>query len=460
MEFPDHDFYFTSDYTFQNQHLKRFVELNRLLNSDNSDYKIKQSHEQTMQRVLSLYTKQISKFYNQASLQAFYDQHGYLPPFRTMGTSLQKTLHMGSIGTVYAHRQRLLNTGAILKVETDHINKCQYWFINPVFFCLKQRLTSPAYPEDGHPVDKFVHNHFSARKSLELQMPKNAKIQSSISKNAHIIAKNIIYIESIVSSVDNVDNCSTSRKIRNPAKPDNGKSALNLPGNFAKNTKKQRNFREKSKNDFAAQPIDKSSVIPRNNSKPAAANIRPEIPAFILKMVVNFWQYAKSTLYRGQVFSEEEEKWAKNTIYKTFFGEWRKNGSPSYWKNRYKTLRNQVILSKIIVNKNGYQVPKPGYYFSPPNPKAQTEFKFYKTYEMVAETTFQVIETERKRWKVGQGAHKKKDGLALMQRHFRMIYEIGHPKYIAKFDRLRTYGYYRSAEHDFPITSPFGKSSK
>ena len=409
-------------------------------------YLLRKSHAETLNVLLQLYARETRKNFSEASLNAYYELHGTLPPLRTFNRSIQKTLHMGSKGTVYAHRDRLRNAGAIQSTRYDPLQACQFWYFNPIFFALFS---------DENMVENYVDKHFSARISFHLENP-DLDVRAVLRLiSVPIQAKNYIDEENIINRVDTVDNSTTSRKyIRSLAQPDNGKIARNLPGTFAGNTGKQGNFRDENNRNFSAQPIEQVRERPRTDSKPGGApksqknpTIRPKIPAFILTMVTDFWVYAKATLYRGYVFSQEEERWAKNAIYYSYFSHWRRQYNPKEkdWHYHVETLRKQVDLSKAIADKKGYVFPKPSYYFAAKNPNATTEFKFYKTYDMLAQNTYDSIKLELRKWKKRQGKLKEKSRLELMKRHFGMIESVGHPDYIAKFQGLKNKGYQRSA---------------
>lgn len=414
-------FIFTLDYTKILQLITQFHDYNRAMNSDDVQYQMKKTHAETLRVLLLLYAKQLIKYFNQASLEEYYKQHNELPPFRTFACSVQKTCKMASKSTFYDQRRRLMNTGALLKVENDPSQMHQLWYFNPVFF---------ANNNGEEYVKKYVKEHFSARKTLEAQVPKFDVFALLGTVSVPVLTYNRLLNKNIVSHVNNVDK-SNHQQIRSAS---HSKNITGEPtGNVTRNTGKLVNFLPENLKNLAGQAKkpENLQVAPRESAKKTGS--KQKIPAFILKMVVEFWLYAKANLYAGEIFTEEEERSAKNLIYTQYFSNWRKYSSEKQWQAKLQNLKKQVDISRRSVERNGYSVPGPNYYFAPRDPHAQTEFKFYKTYEMLAKQVYEEVRLELRRWQRGKGRCKNMSAKDLMKRHFGKLAEVGHQRYIDHF---------------------------
>jgi len=444
-----HDYRFTFEYTKLHHQATTFQDFNNALNEDATQFKLKKTHVETLRFVMILYVKQLREYFNQKSLDRYYDLHQELPPFKTYAVSLQKALRMGSKSTFYDHRARLENAGIIIRRRICPNKGCQLWYLNPILF---------ANHNGNEYVKKYVYKHFEHRCAAEAHPSKIALNAMLSSISVHVLTVNTL-TPSIVSSVNSVDNPSLDElnNQRSPAKPDSELPTQNFTRNLTKNTQRPGNFLPNLISDEAKSAIHRNKQPPgmgSRDSTPGARGqiseskkvVRQEIPAFIINLVVAFWIYTKPRLYPGQKFTPEQEKQAKTRIYYTYFQHWRVCGtSKDGWQKYYENLCKRVDISMRTVEKQGWMIPPPDYYFEKPNPDSPKEFKFWKTDDMHSRSVYNQVRLELKRWQRGKGRCKKMSGLDLMTRHYDMLNRIGNRGYLKYFNETMRPKYTRKA---------------
>ena len=427
----DMDIRFTFEYSKIHKQASLFHDYNRAMNGDNVQYQIKKSHSETLRLLLILYVKQVIRFYNQDSLASYYEKHRELPPFKTFACSVQKACKMGSKSTFYDQRRRLMNTGLLLKVDRDPSTAGQLWYFNPVLF---------VNSEGESYVKKYVGEHFSARKTLEAQQPNFDVFALLSTVSVRVQAQNMLRAN-IISHVDNVDKSSHQCDMRSASHP--GNVARNFARSAAGSTGKLGDFLsdDLKKNVGVAKKND--SHAPDYSPESTKKAEKQEIPAFILALVINFWAYAKEQLFENMKISQDEERIVKNLIYAQYFKQWRRFPEEKQWESYFQNLKRQVDISKREVHKKGYLMPAPSYYFAPRDPNQKKEFKFYKVEEMLARNVYDQVHLELRKWQRGRGRCKKMTSSELMKRHFGMLLQISHPKYINHFTQNMSSRYVR-----------------
>lgn len=421
---------FTTSYSNIHTQVTRFHDYNRALNDDNVNYQLKKTHTETLRLLLILYCKQVEKFFDQQALDRYYDRNRELPPFKTYACSVQKACKMRSKSTFYDHRRRFLNTGLLHKVDYEAGTACQLWYFNPVLFA---NVDAESY------VKKYVSEHFSARKTLEAQQP-NFDVYALLSMVSVPIQAWNMPRANIISHVDSVDSESSHQSdMRNAS---HVVEAREPAGSIAGNTGKPGDFLPddlKKSEDFA----EKNFRAEKGQKVRAKKVKRQKIPAFVLKMVVEFWLYAKAKLYEDLPISESEERMVKNMLYQQYFSQWPKYPAEKQWKNYLQNLKKQVDISAREIAKKGYKMPSASYYFSRPQPELGPEFKFYKTEEMLARNVYDQVHLELRKWKRGKGRCKQMTATELMKRHFGMLREVSNRKYLDHFTQNMVNRYVR-----------------
>ena len=401
-------------------------------------YRLKQGHHNTLSFVLYAYCRQVKQHYGYSEYRHF--QH--LPPFITSCKGLTAHFKHGSTGTIYAHRERLIHTGALVHFIAGPDRDRQQWHLNPLFFLEAE--------EGKKEVDKLVEklsersgNPQEAKNQNTLKIALNATF-SSIFEHLDTGALK----ETTDSPVNSVDKSppDNAKEVGSPT----GMKAGACRSRLQEQREKGKAAGEKKEERAAKNVEDKGRKEPERTL--VAAQARAEVPRrsanfppFLLALVVRFWAFAKVKLYPDTTFTPEQERTILNALYYTEFNLHTFRLTPAQWQERYETLLQRVVIAQRYVEKHSLYLPRAEYYFSGRDPDNPHAFKFDRTQEFVAKAVHDKIKREIKQWQRGKGRYRDHSASDLRRIHVARILTLDNHKYNQIYLNQTFYCYVKKA---------------
>ena len=305
--------------------------------------RLSNSHRSTVFSIVRLYLKQLKKTSLIQSLK--YHQ---LPGFRTYNNSLAKEQGC-TARTIINHKERLKKANIIIQEERRGAGGTELW-INPILL-FGEALSGEKLNSIPSLSDIFCSNVKNLHPLVhELQEQKN--INSIVGKSKS---------PGIANSQD--------KGVRLPA-DENGEHSI-AQGTLQEHHKNMGGNEKCSASKQAISALPKQKYPQKNGAE--AEHI------FLLSLVRQFWQSARTTLYPDIILSDPENNEIMNMVWESVYGKFRGSLSQSDWVTYHKTAlaRIQMVKKWLERNPNHWIPQKPHVYFDPQNNKNG----FIKTWE-------------------------------------------------------------------------------
>jgi hypothetical protein len=381
--------------------------------------KLSASCRSTAELLVRLYVKQLNRQVQKEGINP-----GQLPALPTCNQSLASCLGCTS-RTVINHKEKLKNAHFIVKEERRGNQGILLW-LNPV-------LLGEAYLST----------------SLDHQINKIAPLVSFFSvdaKNFHPLVHEPHEQKNTNSTVDksiNPDIVSPEEKGVRQLADENGEQSI-ATGTLQEHHK---NMGENGKCSASKQAI---SAPPKQKHEQKNGGEAERI--FLLSLVRQFWQHARTILYPDIILSDPENNEVLNLIWESVYGKFRACNSQSQWVAYHKTALARVDMVKRWLDRNvNHWIPqKPHVYFNPQNHKNG----FINTWEWyVRQETLKIeirnhLELEKVKKEVQ--AHNQEKGR--FKNHSRLQLFRIHEKRLSKFkDEALIQTYYSCLQYSLQI---------
>ena len=374
------------------------------------------SHRATVFSIVRLYLKQLKKI---SQIQSVSPEK--LPAFRTFNTSLAKELGC-TARTIINHKERLKKAGIITLEERRGAGGLELWIKPELLF-------------GGELCDK------------------KSKIIPSISDIFYANAKNLHPLVHEPQEQENIN--STVGKSKSPDITSQKEKGVRLLADESGEQSiptgtLQEHHKNMGENETSSASKQAISALPmqKHEQKNGAEAER----IFLLSLVRQFWQHARSTLYPGIILSDPENKEVLNQIWESVYGKFRAGSSQSQWITYHKTALARVDMVKRWLDRDvNHWIPqKPHFYFNPQNYKNG----FLKTWEWYArqETLKIEVRNQLELEKVKKEIQAHNEAKGRFKNHSRLqLYRI-HEKRLSTFkDESLMQAYYAGLQHSLQI---------
>ncbi|WP_017730699.1 hypothetical protein [Nafulsella turpanensis] len=374
------------------------------------------SHRATVFSIVRLYLKQLKR----ASLlqPVLPDQ---LPSFRTFNISLAKEQGC-TVRTIINHKERLKKAGIIIGEERRGSGGTELW-INP------KLLLGEVFPAQKLNTIPSISDIFCANV-----------------KNFHPLVHEPHEQENANSTVGK----SISPDIANPedkgvrkVADENGEPSI-ATGTLQEHHK---NMGENGKCSASKQAI---SAPPKQKHEQKNGEEAERI--FLLSLIRQFWQHARTILYPDIILSDPENNEVLNLIWESVYGKFRVRYSQSQWIAYHNTALARVDMVKRWLDRDvNHWIPqKPHVYFDPQNQKNG----FINTWEWyVRQETLKIEirnQLELEKVKKETLTHNQEKGR--FKNHSRLQLFRIHEKRLSKFkDEALMQAYYAGLQYSLQI---------
>ena len=374
------------------------------------------SHRATVFSIVRLYLKQLKR----ASLLQLLlpDQ---LPGFRTFNKSLAKEQGC-TVRTIINHKERLKKAGIIIREERRGTGGIDLW-INPELLTWKR------------PADKKSNT-----------IPSISNIFCANVKNFHPLVHEQQEQKNINSAVE----MSISSKTANPKEKGVRQMADENGGQSIATGTLQEHHKNMGENGKCSASNQAISAPPKQKHEQKNGGEAERI--FLLSLVRQFWQHARTILYPDIILSVPENNEVLNLIWESVYGRFRAHYSQSQWVAYHNTALARIDMVKRWLERDvNHWIPqKPHVYFNPQNHKNG----FINTWEWyVRQETLKIeirnqLELEKVRKETQ--AHNQEKGR--FKSHSKLQLFRIHEKRLSKFkDETLMKAYYSGLQHSLQI---------
>jgi hypothetical protein len=315
-------------------HAKTYLDEHNYCQSRLTD-SLSSSHRATVFSIVRLYLKQLKKI---SLIQSF--NPSQLPGFRTYNNSLAKEQGC-TVRTIINHKERLKKAQIIIREERRGAGGIELW-INPKLL--------------------FGEVH-SEKKSNAI--PSFSDVFCANAKNLHPLVHEpheLKNLNSIVGKSISPATISQKEKGVRQLADENGEQSI-ATGTLQEHHK---NMGENGKCSASNQAI---SVPPKQKHEQKKGEEAGRI--FLLSLVRQFWQTARTSLYPDIILSEPEQNEIMNLIWESVYGKFKGSFSQSQWIAYHKTALERInMVKKWLERSSNHWIPqKPHVYFNPQNNK-------------------------------------------------------------------------------------------
>ncbi|WP_271784911.1 hypothetical protein [Aquimarina algiphila] len=381
---------FTATKSFIDHHNQNKPRLKDRLNAN---------HRATAELITRLYAKQLNKVITKGT-----DIKEGLPGFKTFNPSLA-TCKGCTVRTIINHKERLKAAGFIIK-ETHHGKTGIELWINPSIFTPPKLSTPNMNPS--------------------LKITQLASFFDERVKNLHPL----VHEHQEQKNNNSIVNCLKTSK---------EEKGIRLPAHDKTITAVTRTLQEQDKN------IEESRTSDSKKQTRGVKNLLSEEsePAFLLQLVRDFWQYARTKLFANEIFAEAEETEILNNIWRSVYRKFRVKGSKEDWRGYQQTLYTRVDMVARWLERNPNRwVAPPHLYFSPENKRngfKKTYRWFLKQQTLKREIRNRIlIQNTEKEWTThskGEGKHKHKTRLQLFRLQQQRLEYYGDEALIRAYEK-------------------------
>jgi hypothetical protein len=378
--------------------------------------RLSNSHRATAFSIVRLYLKQLKKV---ALVQPLV--LGQLPGFRTFNTSLAKEQGC-TVRTIINHKERLKKAGIIIREERRGAGGIELW-INP------KLMFEGGLPEGKSNTIPSISDIFCANVKIfhplvhEQQEQKNTN--STVDKSISSEAANL-----------------KEKGVRRLA-DENGELGI-ATGTLQEHHK---NMGENDKCSASKQVISAppKQVHEQKNGKEAEC-------IFLLSLVRQFWQHARTILYPNIILSDPENNEVLNLVWESVYGKFKANNSQSQWVEYHKTALARIDMVKRWLDRNvNHWIPqKPHIYFDAQSHKNG----FINTWEWyVRQETLKIeIRNQLELEKVEKETQTHNQEKGRFKNHSRLQLFRIHEKRLSKFkDEALMKAYYSGLQHSLQL---------
>ncbi|MBL6445737.1 hypothetical protein JMN32_05415 [Fulvivirga sp. 29W222] len=393
---------------------KTFEALKTFIDGYNKEHpglkeKINASHRATAELIIRLYLKQLNKLtaITEYSLVN-------MPSFRTYMSSLAACKGC-TVRTLYNHKERLIKAGFIKEIKRHAGDGIEVW-VNP------EVMWKGAYKvqklEEGGTSLTPVYNHIEANRKKIQGLVHELQEHNNINSN--------VYSEKGVRHEP--DKCVLPHGEDETGAFDKStrKNAADLNEREAKEalaTVLNAHILKKDETNPSPEPEKMPQPHPKQEKQEQQAGGAARI--FHIKLVRNFWQYAKNALYPDKTFKDYEEKSILNSIWTSVYRGFKADYTERQWENYHESCLTRIrMVCDYLKRSPDRWIAPADLYFCPYNVKNgfKKTWKWYLKQETLKLQVRNEIELQKMKRQLedhqrGKGRHKHLSRYELFNKH-------------------------------------------